>query len=144
MTTTCPTCEYPHRQLWTYGKKPEFLELEYYNWIKLVRCRECKLLWASSPYEPYASYEFLAPWPYSRQLWEDVHAEDDGQTLRDWHQAMIREHWQKLPEDEQEFVQAWRTRTYHHYNCIDRGPEVPRPQRVETVADFEAIISGRV
>lgn len=137
---SCESCLAPQRTLWTYGRKPRLSDVGVYNWLTLLKCPACEQLWASSPYEPYAAFEFTVAWPYSRLQWETVHElgagledaqQTSGQILREWHQAMIREHWKTLPPEEQEFVTAWRERSYRHYNCIDRGKEFPAPQFVE-------------
>ncbi len=136
----CENCQAPRRKLWTYGRKPSLNDVGVYNWLTLLKCSACEQLWASSPYEPYAAFEFLVAWPYARLQWEAVHElsadlphpqQSTGQILREWHEAMIREQWKTLPPDEQQFVTAWRDRSYRHYNCIDRGPEFPTRQFVE-------------
>ena len=90
-----------------------------------------------STYEPYASYEFACRWPFDESAWLELHDRDDGGTLLAWHAAMIRGRWESLPAAERDVVQAWRARTYHGHNPIDRGPSwkpvavLERPEEIE-------------
>lgn len=118
MQTDCPTCHAPTRVLYAPGQRPPLTPLVTGTWIDLEQCGACGALWCMSPYEPYAAFEYVARWPFDQATWEQQHAVDDGQTLRHWHAAMIREHWEALPPPERAKVEYHRQRSSGH-NPID-------------------------
>jgi hypothetical protein len=92
-----------------------------------------------SPYEPYLSFTFLAAWPYDQPTWRAIHDLDNGNTLLEWHKAMIREHWMELPDEERENVERWRQRSYGH-NPIDQSPSMTRLAPLEKSSEMETIV----
>ena len=135
----CRTCGHPDRVLWGCGLFPKLSDVELGNYIVLQRCQQCGALWCMSPYEPYLSFTFLAAWPYGQHEWRAVHNLDNGNTLLAWHEAMIREHWQNLPDEEREHVEYWRRRSYGH-NPIDQSVSMPSLARFQRSSKMEAIV----
>ncbi len=122
---TCPNCHSPERSLWALfgaSQKPAFTTIKNGNWISLVRCLNCQALWCTSPYEPYAAWEFAAAWPLDEAGWHKLHAIDNGATITRWLSLAIRDHWQALPEPERAAVEQWRARS-HGWNPIDNAAE---------------------
>lgn len=138
-TRMCDACGRPDRTLWGCGKFPKLPDVDKGNYITLQRCENCEALWCLSPYEPYLSFEFLAAWPHNQQIWRAVHNLDDGSTLLSWHEAMIREHWIELPDDERKHVEYWRKRSYGH-NPIDRSPSMKPLTPLENSSELEIIV----
>lgn len=114
----CLHCQAPQRALYGPGYRPELTQIERGNWISLERCKQCGLYWCSSPYEPYAAFEYCVRWEHSQAVWRQIHDADEGLTLLRWHAASIREHWEHLPAEEREQVEFHRKRSYGH-NPID-------------------------
>jgi len=117
----CANCESPKRKLWVmFGahRKPVLARVADGNWISLERCESCGALWCVSPYEPYASFPYLAAWPKNEESWRQIHAVDEGQTLISWHAHAIAADWRSLPTEEKKEVEAHRKRSYGH-NPID-------------------------
>jgi len=135
----CGTCGHPNRVLWGCGSFPQLPDVDKGNYVILQRCEQCGALWCMSPYEPYLSFTFLAAWPYGQHEWRIVHDVDNGNTLLEWHAAMIREHWQELPDDERQHVERWRKRSYGH-NPIDRLPLTTHPVPLQNSSEMEAIV----
>lgn len=138
----CQTCDRPTRSLWTYDNYPKLVDVTVGNWMSLQRCSECGALWCSVPHEPYASFTFLTAWPYDERAWQAIHDIDEARHLHEWHDAVIREHWQELPNDERDAVERWRDRTYRHYNPIDRGPDVPKPKYIQVASDLASFVAS--
>ncbi len=135
----CETCGHPDRVLWGCGDFPKMPDVDKGNYVILQRCEQCGALWCMSPYEPYLSFTFLAAWPYGQHEWRVVHNLDNGNTLLEWHAAMIREHWQELPGNERQHVERWRKRSYGH-NPIDRLPLTAHPVPLQKSSEMEAIV----
>ena len=117
----CTNCDAPTRKLWVlFGehRQPTLTEVQTGNWIVLQRCSLCGALWCLSPYEPYASFPFVALWPYDEARWQRTHAIDEGKTLCGWHAFMVAQHYRSLPADELQQVESWRRRSSGH-NPID-------------------------
>ena len=121
------------------GAFPQLLDVDKGNDVILQRCEPCGTLWCMSPYEPYLSFTFLAAWPYGQQEWRMVHDLDNGNTLLEWHAAMIRENWKELPDDERQHVERWRKRSYGH-NPIDRLPLTTHPVPLQNSSEMDAIV----
>ncbi len=138
-TAECKTCGCPGRVLWGCGSYPKLLDVQKGNYVILQRCEACGAMWCMSPYEPYLSFTFLAAWPYDEQIWKAVHDLDNGNTLLEWHAAMIREHWQGLPDDERQHVEAWRKRSYGH-NPIDQSPSMTRLSPLQSSSELKEIV----
>lgn len=115
---TCPHCQAPERTIYGPGKRPTFAEVRSGNWIALERCDVCGALWCSSPYEPYAAFEYVVRWERSPEAWSRLHDADSGRALLRWHAAVIREQWRSLPAAERENVEVHRRRSRGH-NPID-------------------------
>ena len=139
--TPCEICERPGRTIWTFGRRPTLEDVSVGNWNSLEKCAGCGSLWVSVPHEPYASFPFWTWWPSDETNWSQLNERDSALIVHEWHNAVIREQWPSLPDDEQVHVERWRDRTYRHYNPIDRGPDVGRPKFVETVADVSKYLS---
>jgi hypothetical protein len=136
----CETCEHPERSLWSYCNYPRLPDVAVGSWMALKQCPTCHAFWCEVPHEPYASFTFLTAWPYDEATWRRIHSLDDAKTLHEWHDAVIRERWQSLSVDERKAIEQWRDRTYRHYNCIDRGPEMPEPLRIKKSTDLAALV----
>jgi hypothetical protein len=93
-------------------------------------------------YEPYASSEFLAYWPYDEPAWMRLSVRDGGSTLLAWHAAMIRDHWQSLPPSEYEAVESWRARTYFGHNPIDQGPSFQPGVVLSRADEIEQVLNA--
>jgi len=117
----CKNCESRTRLLWPPGRKPDLLALETGSWIDLRQCQACGALWSGSPYEPYASFEYLVLWPADRGAWVQAHAVDDGQLLLRWHGWMIHQHWRALSGDDLAAVEQHRRRAPGN-NPVDAPP----------------------
>jgi hypothetical protein len=138
----CSKCGYPGRVLWTYHNYPELVESKVGNWVSLKTCGECKQLWVEVPHEPYAAFTFITAWEHDSATWSSVHDIDEGQVIREWHNAVIREHWEGLPAEEVQAVEEWRDRTYRAHNPIDQGGSLPPPRHIEKTGDLNAIIAN--
>ena len=117
----CTECEAPNRKLWVlFGehRRPALADVQTGSWAVLRRCPACSALWCLSPYEPYASFPFLALWPHDEVRWRHTFAVDDGRTLLAWHAFMVGQHFRSLPEPELGLVEQFRRRSYGH-NPID-------------------------
>jgi hypothetical protein len=136
----CKTCGFPERTLWTFHNCPKLPDVAVGNWMALKQCPDCRAYWCEVPHEPYAAFTFLTFWPYDADAWQRVHSLDNGNALHEWHDAVLREQWQSLTDDEQEAIQRWRDRTYCHYNPIDRGPDVPKPVTIKTASDLAIVV----
>jgi len=79
---------------------------------------------------------FLTAWPYTSELFHKLNARDDAIILHEWHDAVIRENWERLSPEEISWVEQWRTRTYRHYNPIDRGPEMKLPRFIHEAREI--------
>jgi len=134
---SCSTCEADERSLWTYGRPPALVRRIVGNWNFLEACETCGTLWIMVPHEPYASFTFWTRWPSTFEEWRRLDGKDEARIVHEWHDAVLRETWSALPEDERAYVEAWRERTYRHYNPIDRGPEMPRPTHVRRASDLQ-------
>lgn len=137
----CNTCGQPDRVLWGYGCFPKLSDVDKGNYVILQRCEQCGALWCLSPYEPYLSFTFLAAWPYDQRTWRAVHDHDNGNTLLAWHGAMVREHWQDLPDEERKHVEYWRWRSYGH-NPIDHSPSMTNLAPLQNSSEIEAIVKA--
>lgn len=137
-TTECMTCGHPDRVLWGCGNFPKLSDVDKGNYVILQRCEMCGAMWCMSPYEPYLSFTFLAAWPYDEQIWRVVHDLDNGNTLLEWHAAMIREHWKEFPDEERQHVEFWRKRSYGH-NPIDNPLSLTHPTPLKS-SEMEKIV----
>jgi len=137
---SCSSCEAPDRVIWSYGRPPKLSCRDVGNWNSLEQCESCSALWVSVPHEPYASFTFWTLWPSDAVVWRRLNDRENGRIIHEWHDALLREAWEKLPEEERAHVEAWRVRTYRHYNPIDRGPDVPLPHYVKNSADLQAYL----
>jgi len=135
----CETCGHPGRVLWGCGSYPKLRDVQKGNFVILQRCEVCGAMWCISPYEPYLSFTFLAAWPYDEQAWKAVHDLDNGNTLLEWHKAILREHWQGLPDDERQHVEYWRQRSCGH-NPIDQSPSMTRLGSLKKSSEMETIV----
>ena len=117
----CPNCQSPARSLWALfgaSQKPILDDIKNGNWISLARCPICRALWCTSPYEPYAAWEFAAAWPLDEAAWHKLHDIDKGATITRWLSWTIRQNGQALPDAERAAVEQWRERS-HGWNPID-------------------------
>ena len=139
---SCSRCGAPDRLLWTFGQPPNLEELETGDWNWLEQCEACGSLWVCVAYEPYASFKFWTLWPGTRDSWARLNSRENARIVHEWHAAVLRENWHKLPLGERGHVEAWRDRTYRHYNPIDRGPDVPKPVDISTPSDIDKFLDG--
>ncbi len=137
---SCSNCQAPQRLLWTFGKLPKLDEVETGNWNEIKRCTTCDGLWVSVTHEPCVAFEFLPYWPYDVPTWRGLNSRDNAKPIHEWHNAVIRENWQSLPENEKQLIEQWRIRTYRNYNPIDRGTDEKPPVYVASAMDIEALI----
>jgi len=117
----CTECEAPNRKLWAlFGghRQPELTDVRTGSWMVLQQCTVCSALWCLSPYEPYASFPFLALWPHDESKWHHFFAIDDGRTLLAWHAFIVGQYYRSLPEPELGLVEQFRRRSYGH-NPVD-------------------------
>jgi hypothetical protein len=138
----CPTCDADERSLWTFGRPPALVEKSVGNWNTLEECKTCGALWVQIPHEPYASFRFWTRWPSTFENWRRLNDREEALIVHEWHNAVLRETWADLPADERAHVEAWRERTYRHYNPIDRGPDTPKPTYVQSASDLQNYISA--
>jgi hypothetical protein len=135
----CSTCGQPDRALWTYGSLPPLEHVESGNYLSLQRCAECAAYWCAGLYEPYAAFRFATLWPHDAQTWRRIHDLDDGQSLREWHGAVLRETWQSAPAEARADIEAWRKRTSYGHNPIDQGPSYSPPRRIRKADDLKKL-----
>jgi len=117
MKLACANCEGPERKLWVlFGakRKPVVSKIVDGNWVSLERCESCSQLWCLSPYEPFASFLFLAAWPHDEASWKKTHDTDAGHTLLSWHAYAIASASHSLPHEEKDAVEKYRKRTHGH------------------------------
>lgn len=71
-------------------------------------------------------------------MWQHLNERDDARIIHEWHDAVLRETWTKLPIDERAHVDTWRDRTYRNFNPIDLSSAVnaPKPRYIERAADL--------
>ena len=138
----CDNCSAPNRLLWTFGRLPLLESVAVGDWNELKRCSTCSVLWVSVPHEPYASFEFVTLWPFNQSQWQRLNADGSARAILQWHDAVISEQWETLPESEIEFVNRWRDRTYRNYNPIDAGPGYKKPTIITHSADLMRLISS--
>lgn len=138
----CETCGNPERLLWGFSRYPEMQDVLVGDWIKLQACHQCGRLWCLVPHEPHASFVFITAWPYGKAEFSKLNEIDGAKILHEWHDAMIREYWQSLPEDERNAIGAWRQRTYMHYNPIDKGYATEKFKYVKDSVDLAKYIDS--
>lgn len=130
----CSNCEAPNRQLWPpISGLPELEEVKVGNWIKLLECENCNVLWCEVPYEPYAAFKYLVIWDFTKRDWIELHSMDDGEILRKWHSQQIRLLWENLSKEEKKTVKHHRIRSYG-LNPIDK-------EKKEEIIDLKKLIS---
>lgn len=135
-------CGQPERILWTYGSLPPLETVDSGNWISLQRCAECSAYWCAVPHEPYAAFTFVTLWPYDAPAWRKIHDLDNGQSLNEWHDAVIREAWNRLPPSGLADIEAWRQRTYFEHNPIDMGSTYDPPRRIFLADDLKRVVEA--
>lgn len=114
----CDFCHAHERNYWGPSSfQPALETVENGDWISLQRCPLCGAYWVCSPYEPYASFPYLALWPWSAAKWSAVHAKNAWATLHPWHKLSIRASYLAEPTDIAE-IEKHRARSGQH-NPID-------------------------
>nr|WP_147664731.1 hypothetical protein [Candidatus Prometheoarchaeum syntrophicum]QEE17847.1 hypothetical protein DSAG12_03685 [Candidatus Prometheoarchaeum syntrophicum] len=117
----CNNCEAPKRKIYgPHKKRPnkDLEEADIGNWVMLLRCPKCEKLWVSVPYEPYASFEYLILWDFTKEDWRMIHDLDNASTIHEWHGQSVKDLWSTLPDNERESVLSHRKRSYGR-NPID-------------------------
>jgi hypothetical protein len=113
----------------------DFEEVAAGDWIALVRCASCGALWARVPYEPYATYDYLVPWPWDAAFWRSAYDLDGGATLHGWHEAVLVGAWESLWSDDRAAVEQHAA----------RGGWVSTPffRRVASDAEWDGLVSAQ-
>lgn len=80
---------------------------------------------------------FLTLWPYDKATFGALNASQQTALLHEWHAAVIREKWATLSAEEKGWIEQWRERTYRHYNPIDQGPEMKKPEFIQEAKQLD-------
>jgi hypothetical protein len=138
---SCQTCGRPERVLLTSGSLPKMPTVERGDFIALDECPTCSALWCLTPHGPY--YDLFATWwPYDAPTWRRVHDLDRGKSLSEWHDAVIRESWELLPDSGKADIRTWCDHTYNGNNPIDQGPSFTPPEKILRMSDLDRLVSS--
>ena len=112
----CETCNAKNLNLWgPVPRPPKLSETRNGNWISLVECPECKQLWTTAPFEPYAAFEYMVKWPLGIDDWNRIHDRDEGRTMHDWLINEIRRFYRTASTSVRAAIESHEQRSYGHY-----------------------------
>jgi len=86
------------------------------NWIELAQCPTCGVHWCTSPYEPYAAFNYAARWTHSATDWRLIHDIDNGATMHEWLTGFIHDNWRDLPANDRDAIEK------HDHRAYGRSP----------------------
>ncbi len=126
MTTECVHCGYPKRRVWVPGENhPELTKLEWGNYLLLSKCPACDIYWLACFYEPYGSFRYDVPWPFSKEQFLKTNDEDQGKILGQWHENEVRRLAIDLPQTSVDLIRKHYKRSYGYVDLTPTGKDNP-------------------